>query len=90
MISGAMNAGVQGMQNGMRGMQASAERLTQATTTGTTQPQAVQQGLSQASGLDEITSAVVDLKLYEVQATASAKVVKTADAVLGTLLDTMA
>jgi len=82
-----MNAGFQGIQNGMRGMQASAERLTQATTT---QPQAVQQGLSQASGLDDITSAIIDLKLYEVQASASAKVVKTADNVLGTLLDTMA
>ncbi|MAM89232.1 flagellar biosynthesis protein FlgE [Allohahella sp. A8] len=90
MISGAMNAGFQGIQTGMRGMQASAERITQATTTNVTQPQAVQQGLSQAGGLDDITSAVVDLKLYEVQASASAKVVKTADNVLGTLLDTMA
>ena len=89
MINGAMSAGFQGLQSSMQGVQASAVRLTQATTGGS-EAQALPQGGGQTGGLDDITSAVVDLKLYEVQAAASTKVIKTADEVLGTLLDTMA
>ena len=39
------------------------------------------------TGIDEISAAVVDLKLYERQVQAATQVVKTADEVLGFLID---
>lgn len=86
MISGAMNAGYQGIQSGLQGMQRSAEKLTMNSSTqisGGAEPVA-------AGSLDDITSSVLDLKLYEQVTAASVSVFKTADETIGTLLDTMA
>lgn len=73
-----LQAGLQGVQNGMaRAGNAAAEIASQ------TADNAAPDGASLATSL-------VELKLSEVQVAASAKVVKSADELVGTLIDTLA
>lgn len=74
-IGGVLQTGIQGVQNGVQGMERAASEIVSATT---------------KSGASDIVEPVMDLKLYELSVEASAQVVKTADELLGTLLDTMA
>lgn len=77
-VNSVLQTGVQGIQSSVKGMQDAAQKIAQ---TGTVDgPQSA----------NEIVEPLVDLKLYEVSAQASAKVVQTADKMLGTLLDTTA
>ena len=81
MINNTLAIGIQGMQDGMAGMENAARRIARGGVDG---PQGTAEG---AGGLIE---PLVDLKLYERSVEASAQVVKTADETLGTLLDVMA
>ncbi|ARN76350.1 hypothetical protein [Oceanicoccus sagamiensis] len=83
MINSVLSTGLQGVQSGVSTAQRAAEDIVQATTT---DPQTASGGDS----LADITEAAVSLKVGEQQVQASAAVVKTADEVLGTLLDTKA
>jgi flagellar hook-associated protein FlgK len=74
-IGGVLQTGIQGVQNGVQGMERAASEIVSAST---------------GSGTSDIVEPMMDLKLYELSVEASAKVVKTADELLGTLLDTMA
>jgi len=74
-ISGVLQTGVQGIQSGIQGMERAAGEIAQVST---------------SSGVNDMIEPVMDLKLYELSVEASAKVVQTADELLGTLLDTMA
>jgi len=74
-ISGVLQTGVQGIQSGIQGMERAASEIAQVSTN---------------SGVNDVIEPVMDLKLYELSVEASAKVVQTADELLGTLLDTMA
>lgn len=76
-ISTTLQTGVQGVQQGIQGMEKAAGQIAQAAT-------------GEAGSVGELAAPLVELKLYEQSVEASAKVVKTADEVLGTLLDTMA
>jgi len=77
-ISPLLNSGLQGISSGMQGVHDAAQKIVRAGT--------VEGGAANA-GIEE---PVIDLKLYQRSVEASAKVVKTADEVLGTLLDALA
>ena len=83
-------SGVSGMQQGLRSMRDVAQDIAElniadnpSSTDGETAERSVDQ-------LQDVATAIVDLKLYQRQVQASAQVVKTADEVLGFLLDVRA
>lgn len=77
-IGGVLQTGVQGFQSSVQGMERAASEIARVGTT------------SADSSVNSFVEPVMDLKLYELSAEASSKVVKTADEMLGTLLDTVA
>ncbi|MCK7546898.1 flagellar basal body rod C-terminal domain-containing protein [Marinobacter koreensis] len=81
MINNTLGIGVQGIQDGMIGMDSAARKIARGGVDG---PQGTADG---AGGLVE---PIIDMKLYQRSVEASAQVVKTADETLGTLLDIMA
>ncbi len=81
MINNTLAIGIQGMQEGMLGMENAARKIARGGVDG---PQG-----SAGSGASLIEP-IVDLKLYQRSVEASAQVVKVADETLGTLLDIMA
>lgn len=81
MINNTLAVGIQGIQDGMVGMENAARKIARAGADG---PQ------GNAEGAGSLVEPIVDLKIYERSVEASAQVVKTADETLGTLLDIMA
>jgi len=79
-VNSVLQAGVQGIQRGFDGAEKAATDIVRS---GTVDGAA-------GSNSNDVVEAVVDLKLYQRSVEASAQVVRTADEVLGTLLDTMA
>lgn len=75
-IGSVLSTGIQGVQTGMRGMEQSAQNIVKAGTSENT--------------AGDVIEPIMDLKLYENTVEASTKVIKTADEMMGTLLDTMA
>lgn len=78
-IGSVLNTGIQGVQTGVRGMEQAAQEIVQAGSSNSTN-----------GGSGDFVEPIMDLKLYENSVEASAKVIKTADEMIGTLLDTMA
>ena len=83
MIDSILSVGSQGIQNGLNTARQAAEDIATATTTPVAET-------SDQSLTTDITEAAVELKLGEQQVQASAAVVRTADDVLGALLDVTA
>ncbi|MDX1756764.1 MAG: flagellar biosynthesis protein FlgE [Marinobacter sp.] len=81
MINNTLAIGIQGMQDGMLGMENAARKIARGGVDG---PQGA------ATGRAPLVEPIIDLKLYQRSVEASAQVVKTADETLGTLLDLMA
>lgn len=81
MINNTLAVGIQGIQDGMVGMENAARKIARGGVDG---PQGT------AGGAGNLIEPIVDLKIYERSVEASAQVVKTADETLGTLLDIMA
>lgn len=81
MISNTLGIGIQGIQDGLQGMDNAARRIARGGVDG---PQGT------ANGSGGLLEPMMDLKLYERSVEASAQIVKTADETLGTLLDIMA
>ena len=79
MVESVLSAGIQGVQHGVSTARQAAEDIVSATTAG-----------AEESPVGDITRAVVDLKIAEQQVQASATVIKTADEILGTIIDTKA
>lgn len=77
-LNNSLSIGLQGVQEGLQGMDNTARRIARGGVDG---PQ------GSASGSGDMLEAIVDLRLYERSVEASAQVVKTADETLGTLLD---
>lgn len=77
MINNTLSLGIQGIQDGMVGMENAARKIARGGVDGP-------QGSAGASNLAE---PLIDMILYERSIEASAQVVKTADETLGTLLD---
>lgn len=78
MINNTLGIGIQGIQDGMMGMENAARKIARGGGDG---PQGT------AEGAGSLIEPMVDLKLYERSVEASAQVVRTADETLGTLLD---
>lgn len=79
MLSGVLQAGVSGIQDGIRRSEQAAAKIASAGLP--------PESTGETVGTREIAEPMVELKLYEKTVQASAAVVKTADEVLGTLID---
>tara|TARA_R110002072_G_scaffold1130_11_gene9492 strand:+ start:1070 stop:1306 length:237 start_codon:yes stop_codon:yes gene_type:complete len=75
-VNSTLQSGLQGIQSATQGVERAAKDI-------------VRSGTDGAVGQNNVVESLVDLQLYERSVQASAKVVKTADEVLGTILDTM-
>jgi len=77
-VNSVLQTGLQGVQNGLEGVEKAATEIVRAGT------------VNGSTGSNDVVESIVDLKLYERSVKASAQVVRTADEVLGSILDTMA
>lgn len=82
MVNNIMNLGIQGVQQGMVGMDTAARKIA----SGGVQTEA---GNPTGSQLDagSLAESLIDLRLYERNVQASSQIVKTANELVGTLLD---
>lgn len=78
MINNTLGIGMQGIQDGMAGMENAARKIARGGVDGP-------QGTAQSS--NNLAEPMIEMNLYERSVEASAQVVKTADETLGTLLD---
>jgi hypothetical protein len=85
-INPMLHAGVTGLHNGMKGLRDAAQEVA-ASSARDGAPEAADSEPEPESGLSSQAEALLDLKLYKRQVQASAKVVETADEVIGFLLD---
>ncbi|PAU78746.1 flagellar biosynthesis protein FlgE [Halovibrio salipaludis] len=86
MISNALSIGVNGVQDAQRGMQDAASRIARSGTTEAPPREAAAPDGAGASE-DSLAGSIVDLKVNQRNAEASIEVVRTADEMVGTLLD---
>jgi len=93
-IQSAFNTGVQGFQQAQDDANQAAASIAESTSVGPedfAQGQEANDGTvdqnTQSGDLSSLNQSIVDLKVAEFQAKASAEVIKTADDILGTLLD---
>lgn len=95
-VKSAFSAGVQGFQNAQQQASEAAANIANATSSPATDNLAAENvnATSQLAGSSEqvinVNQEVVDLKVAEHQAKASAQVIKSADESLGTLIDVTA
>lgn len=75
-MNSTLQSGLQGVQSATQGVERAAKDI-------------VRSGTDGAAGQNNVVESIVDLQLYERSVQASAQVVKTADEVLGSILDTM-
>lgn len=90
MVDSVLSTGLQGVQSGIDNARRAAEDITRATTQPTTTNESDQAEGGQPVVQDDTVSlaeSIVDLKVSENQVQASAAVVRTADEVLGTIVD---
>ena len=87
-INPMMNAGANGIQNGMRGLRQAAQDVAELNVAH--ELETSDKVAERPDRVKDSAEAVTELQLYERQVQASAKVVQTADAVIGMLLDTEA
>lgn len=92
MISDALQSGLQGLQKGLRDAQSAASDIARAGIPAPSQePGAASPAapVTQQAQTPDLTESLVELRVSEYQAKASAGVIRTADEVLGTLIDTV-
>lgn len=77
-VNSVVESGLSGIRNGVEGVEKSAAEIARA---------GVVDG---ADGANDVLESIIELRLYQRSVEASSQVVRTADEVLGTLLDTMA
>ena len=89
-VNPMLNSGANGVQQGIKSLNSVAQEIAELNIKSNP-------GASETDGvpldgvaLDDLANAMVDLKLYQRQVQASVKVVETADAVIGFLLDVRA
>jgi len=75
-VNSILQTGMQGIQNATQGAEKAAREIVRA-------------GTETSSSPNSVVEPIVDLQLYERSIQASSQVVKTADEVLGSLLDIM-
>jgi hypothetical protein len=74
-----MNIGIQGIQNGMNGLRQNGQQIASSTIRN--------DATTSSPDVSDVTHPLVEMKLNALQVEASAKVVKTASDMIGTLLD---
>lgn len=84
MMEGALSTGVTGLNSALNGLNKTAQDVAELNVA---RDSASEPRAARPRDLDDVAEALVSLKLYQRQAQASAKVVETADAMLGFLLD---
>jgi len=77
-VNTILQTGVEGIRQGVEGAEKAASEIVRAG------------AVDGPAGSNDVVEPIVELRLYERSIEASAQVVKTADEVLGTLLDTLA
>ena len=77
-VNNAIDSGLAGIRQGIEGVDKAAADIVRAGT------------VDGAEGANDVIEPIIELRLYQRSVEASAQVVRTADEVLGTLLDTMA
>ena len=87
-VNPVMSSGISGIQYGLRGMDQAAHEIARMNHAAGLAHADDRQATPEDVG--DAAEAVVSLQSYQRQVEASAKVVKTADAVLGMLIDTVA
>jgi flagellar hook protein FlgE len=88
-IQSAFNSGVQGFNGATQQAQSAAENIVDATVV-TQSSESSSEELASSQSIPNLNQELVNLKVAEYQAKASAEVIKTADEALGTLLDVTA
>ncbi len=86
-VNPMLSAGANAISNGVRSMDSVAQEIAQQRLGEQPSESAGDGEPRSGTAIDEISAAVVDLKLYERQVQAATQVVKTADEVLGFLID---
>ncbi|KZY67424.1 hypothetical protein A3742_11445 [Oleiphilus sp. HI0071] len=77
-VNSVIDVGLSGVRQGIEGVEKTASDIVRAG------------AIDGAVGANDAAESIVELRLYQRSVEASAQVVRTADEVLGTLLDTMA
>ena len=93
-VNPMLAAGVNGMQNGLRGMAEVAHDVANLNDSSSDAMSSNSTWLSADQGINldnhgDVAEAMVELKVYQRQVQASSKVVQTADQMMGFLLDTL-
>lgn len=86
-VNPVMSTGIAGIQYGLRGMDQAAHEI--ASMNKAIQLESGEGRQATPDDVGDAAEAVVSMQTYERQVEASAKVVKTADAVIGMLIDTV-
>lgn len=89
-VNPMLSAGANAIQNGVKSMDSVAQEIAQQRLVSQPSESAGDGEAHGGSSIDEISAAVVDLKLYERQVQAATQVVQTADEILGFLIDVRA
>ncbi len=89
MVESVLSTGLEGIKSGIGSAQQAAQDIASATTVNDTNDLSAGGTTSESSpaAVVSLTEAVLQLQSSETQVAASAKVVETADKILGTLLD---
>ena len=86
-VNPMLSSGVNGIKSGMRGLEETAQEIAEFNVAAG-DGEAANGGATKLAEHADVAEAMVDLKVYQRQVQASAKVVQTADEVIGFLLDT--
>lgn len=89
-IQSAFNSGVQGFQRATAEASQAAENIVAETSVNRDESTVSQAPTNNTQKIPDLNQSIVDLKVAEFQAKSSAQVIKTADEVLGTLVDVTA
>ncbi|MBL4900010.1 MAG: hypothetical protein JKX76_10290 [Colwellia sp.] len=89
-IKSAFNSGIQGFQKATEEANQAAENIVAATSIRRDESTINQIPTNNEKKIPDLNQSLVDLKVAEFQAKSSAQVIKTADEVLGTLVDVTA
>ena len=89
-VNPMLNTGAAGIARGMRSLESVAQEIAEFNIKSNPSESAGDGESRTGFALDEMSSAIVDLKLYQRQVEAATQVVKTADEVIGFLLDVRA
>lgn len=84
--TGVRSAGVEGIRAGLKGMEQAAQQIAELSA-GPLPAATEGAAAGRTGGLEDAVEALLELRVHQRQVQASAKVVESADAVLGFLLD---